>query len=108
MSHVQCCVGIYVSTFRRGFSQGDGLIHGHLQVPQVPQDPEHQTAEDQEGPREDEHVPEAPWCEDADEEEDEANDVKQDGHDEERHAASDTLGVLHDCDAERERNRQRV
>lgn len=48
------------------------LINGHLNVPQIPEDPEHQTEKDEEGAREDEDVPESEGSKDADEEEDDA------------------------------------
>lgn len=53
-------------------SSGELILHRHLQVPQVPPDPEHQAEEDNERSQDDEEIPETEGSEDPDEEQDEA------------------------------------
>ena len=64
------------------------LFVGHREASHVPEDPEDQADEDEEGPREDEEVPEAEGGKDPQEEEDESHHVEDDGQREEEGAAT--------------------
>ncbi|KAM9411388.1 uncharacterized protein ACWYII_026138 isoform 2-T3 [Salvelinus alpinus] len=75
----------------RSKSLGQKVIHSNLQVAYVPEDPEEQAEEDDDGPREDQKVPEAEGCKDAQEEQDEAHNIQEDGDEEEEKAAAQVI-----------------
>ncbi|KAE8277373.1 hypothetical protein D5F01_LYC24710 [Larimichthys crocea] len=68
------------------------LLIGHCEAPQVPAYPEEQAEEGQQRSGQDEKVPETEGCEDPDEEQDEADDVKNQSQSKEEGGA---LSILH-------------
>ncbi|XP_029620607.1 proline-, glutamic acid- and leucine-rich protein 1-like [Salmo trutta] len=84
-----------LSPIPRSKSLGQNVVHINLQVAYVPEDPEEQAEEDDDGPREDQKVPEAEGCKDAQEEQDEAHSIQEDGDEEEEKAAAQVLSVAH-------------
>lgn len=58
------------------------FLHRYLNVPQIPEDPENQADENNDRPREDEEIPETEGSKDAEEEEDEACCIQEDGNEE--------------------------
>lgn len=68
------------------------LLVGHCEAPQVPAYPEEQAEEGQQRSGQDEKVPETEGCEDPDEEQDEADDVKNQSQSKEEGGA---LSILH-------------
>ena len=77
-------------------SSGEQTLQRHLQVRQVPADPEHQAEEDDEGPQDDEEIPETEGSEDPDEEQDEAQCIHEDGQEEKQQAAAEIAEIIHD------------
>lgn len=59
-----------------------GTCFRHFQVSQVPENPQNQAKEDEDGSWKDEEIPVAQWGKDSNEEEDEAYHIQEDGKDE--------------------------
>lgn len=81
---------------RPWISSVEQLVHWHLQVSQVPDDPEDQAEEDKEGSWEDKEIPEAEGGKDPNEEQDEACGIQEDGDEEKNQASADVWGIIHD------------
>lgn len=74
---------------------GEQLIHCHLQVSQVPEDPEDQAEEDDEGSWEDKEIPKTDGGKDPNEEQDEACNIQEQGNEEKQQAPANERGIIH-------------